>query len=602
MPTPPVNHPQEQKMSSTANHRADEEARIIDLSRKAVLALTFRMLLAFIRSSVGHRAKMIFSFLLLLLIAINGFNVMISYVSRDFMTAIEQQQMAEFLRQAMFMIGLFVISTVASAFTRFCEEHLGLLWRASLTEKIVNQYLDERTFQHIEASHEVMHPDQRISEDIRILTTSALSFMLMVVNSALSIIAFAGVLWAISPMLFLVSLVYATCGSVFTILLGRTLIALNSKQADREADFRSELLHIRAHAEPIVILRLERNFRHRLIKRLNELVANTRRMISVNRNLAFFTGNYNYLIQIIPALVVAPLFIDGKAEFGVIAQSALAFTILVNAFSLIVSQFPSLSNFAAVTARLSALAEATEKAHDHFDDTLMVIEDNTRLYFDNVNFYARDQETPTLRDFTVNIPQGTRVLICGSSKQAMQVFFNTVAGIEHKSTGTLHRPHLNQIYFLPEKPYLAPGTLREALMHPDWITPVDDTAIVLVLHKLGLENVLDLAGGLDTPHNDWNHFLSISEQKMVGIARMLLAAPRFAVMQRLRSSLSESKFELVLSLLQESGITYINLGKFEHLECYDAVIELLDNGTWAWENARAVHLRKGQKGQGQSDE
>lgn len=575
-------------MASPVSHRADEEARIIDLSRKAVLALTVKMLLGFVRSSVGNRAKLIFAMLLILLIAINGFNVLISYVSRDFMTAIEQQQMAEFSHQAMLMIGLFVISTVTGAFSRFCEEQLGLLWRASLTEKTLNQYLDERTFQYIEVSRDVLYPDQRISEDIRVLTTSALSFILMMINSALSIIAFAGVLWAISPLLFLVSLAYAACGSLLTILLGRTLIALNSKQADREADFRSELLHIRAHAESIVILRLERNFRHRLLKRLTELISNTRRMITVNRNLAFFTGNYNYLIQIIPALVVAPMFIDGKAEFGVISQSALAFTILVNAFSLVVSQFPSLSNFAAVTARLSALAEASDKAREHFNDTLEIYEDETRLAFENVNFYAKDNDVPLIRDFNVSIPQGTRVLICGASKHAMHLIFNTAAGIENHSHGKLFRPGLNQIYFLPEKPYLAPGTLRETLMNPDWIMPVDDTAIALILKKLGLDHVLEAAGGLDTSHNDWNHFLSISEQKMLGIARLLLAAPRFAIMFRLRSSLSENKFELIMSLLQESGITYVNLGKFEHLECYDAVIELLENGLWVWKSASDV--------------
>lgn len=578
-------------MPTDRSHHAEEEARIIDVSRKAVLALTIKMLLGFIRSSAGPKAKLIFTFLLVLLISINGFNVLISYVSRDFMTAIEQQQMAEFLHQATLMIGLFVMSTFAAAFSRFCEEHLGLLWRASLTEKTVNQYLDERTFQHIEATREVQHPDQRISEDIRILTTSALSFILMLVNSALSIIAFAGVLWAISPMLFLVSLAYATCGSFFTIILGRTLIALNSKQADREADFRSELLHIRAHSEPIVILRLERNFRERLLKRLHELVNNTRRMISVNRNLALFTGNYNYLIQIIPALVVAPMFIDGKADFGIISQSALAFTILVNAFSLIVSQFPSISNFAAVTARLTALNEATDKAHEHSDDTLRIIDDEGRLAFEDVTFYARDTEIPLIRNFTVSIPLGTRVLICGANKNALNMLFNTAAGVETHSHGTLYRPPLKHIYFLPEKPYLAPGSLRDALTHPEWETPPDDASIMPVLAKLGLEHVVTAASGLDTPHNDWNHFLSISEQKMLGIARLLLVQPRFAVLQRLRSSLGESKFELILNILRESNITYIILGKFEHPEYVDVVIELLDNGNWAWEDAHALHIR-----------
>ena len=75
----------------------------------------------------------------------------------------------------------------------------------------------------------------------------------------------------------------------------------------------------------------------------------------MNRNLGFFTTGYNYLIQIIPALIVAPLFIRGEVEFGVITQSAMAFAQLLGAFSLIVNQFQSISSFAAVIARLGAL-------------------------------------------------------------------------------------------------------------------------------------------------------------------------------------------------------------------------------------------------------
>jgi putative ATP-binding cassette transporter len=81
----------------------------------------------------------------------------------------------------------------------------------------------------------------------------------------------------------------------------------------------------------------------------------------VNRNLGFFTTGYNYLIQIIPTLLVAPLFIRGEVEFGVITQSAMAFAQLLGAFSLIVNQIQSITSFAAVIARLSALGEAVEK-------------------------------------------------------------------------------------------------------------------------------------------------------------------------------------------------------------------------------------------------
>ena len=145
-----------------------------------------------------------------------------------------------------------------------------------------------------------------------------------------------------------------------TILLGRPLVWLNYAQSGFEADFRATLIHVRENAEPVALLRREGRLSQRLLGRIGELVENFRRITSVNRNLAFFTTGYNYLIQIIPMLVVAPQFIRGNVEFGTITQSAIAFTQLLGAFSLIVNQFGSLSSFAAVVARLAGFVEAVE--------------------------------------------------------------------------------------------------------------------------------------------------------------------------------------------------------------------------------------------------
>ncbi len=85
-------------------------------------------------------------------------------------------------------------------------------------------------------------------------------------------------------------------------------------------------------------------------------------MIGVNRNLGFFTSGYNYLVPIIPILIVAPRYLQGHIEFGTVTQSAMAFAQLLGAFSLIVAQFSSISSFAAVVRRLGSLWEEMESA------------------------------------------------------------------------------------------------------------------------------------------------------------------------------------------------------------------------------------------------
>jgi vitamin B12/bleomycin/antimicrobial peptide transport system ATP-binding/permease protein len=200
---------------------------------------------------------------------------------------------AEFIRQALFYIGVFGASTVVAAIVRFAEERLGLLWREFLTRRCVRFYLANATYYRLDASTELAHPDQRIAEDVRAFTVTTLSFVLMALNSSFTIVAFSGVLWSISPLLFVVAVLYAACGSSLTIVLGRPLIKLNSDQLDKEASFRSGLIHVQQNAESIMLAHREGRQAKRLLNQLEDLVANFRRITVINRNVGFITTGYN---------------------------------------------------------------------------------------------------------------------------------------------------------------------------------------------------------------------------------------------------------------------------------------------------------------------
>src|SRR4029450_12653424 len=126
----------------------------------------------------------------------------------------------------------------------------------------------------------------------------------------------------------------------------------------------------------------------RLLQRLEELVANFRQITAINRNVGFFTTGYNWLIQLIPALIVAPAFMAGKIEFGVVTQSAMAFSTVMGAFSLVVTQYQSLSTFAAVVARLSSLVEAIEQAQTPTESAIEMVEAEGRLAYERLTLLS----------------------------------------------------------------------------------------------------------------------------------------------------------------------------------------------------------------------
>ena len=263
-------------------------------------------------SEVGWKAKLIFAALVVLLCVSNALNVINSYVGRNFMTAIADRDMAGFVRQALSYIGVFAALTIVAVIACFGEERLGLLWRDTMTRGILRRYLADGTYQRLNVSATIANPDQRISENARAFTVTTLSFALMALNSAFTIVAFSGVLWTISPLLFGVAVLYASIGPLFTFVFGRPLIRLNHDQLDKEASFRSGLIDVRNNAEAIRAARAEDSQMVQLLGRLNDLVANFRKITSINRNVGLFTTGYNWMIQIIPALIIAPAFIERK--------------------------------------------------------------------------------------------------------------------------------------------------------------------------------------------------------------------------------------------------------------------------------------------------
>ena len=150
---------------------------------------------------VGRKARWLIALLIVFMLGINALNVLNSYVGRDFMTAIEDRNRSGFLLMALFYIGVFAASTLAGGFYRYTEERFGLMWRKWATRRTILAYANKRVYYRLKMAGEIENPDQRIAEDIRAFTATTISFVLMLLNGTLTVVAFSGVLWSISPML-----------------------------------------------------------------------------------------------------------------------------------------------------------------------------------------------------------------------------------------------------------------------------------------------------------------------------------------------------------------------------------------------------------------
>jgi putative ATP-binding cassette transporter len=551
---------------------------------------TFRRLLRsisiFLKSEVGGKARWLLAGLLLLMLAINGMNVANSYVGRFFMSAIETRDMGGFARYAWLYVAVFAGSTLVGVLFRYTEESLQLLWREWLTRRITGAYIDNRIYLNMTGEDAVSNPDQRMTEDVRHLTTTTLSFLLMILNGSLAAISFSGVLWSISPTLFMTAVLYATAGSALTVWLGRPLVGLNYRQSDRDADFRAELIRTRENADGIALAGKESDIRARLMNGIDGVIGNLRQIIAVNRNLSFFTSGYNYMIQLIPVLIVAPLFIEGKVEFGVIGQSSMAFATLLGALSLVITQFQAISSYASVVSRLGEFVDATEKvAARRTSQRVEIIHEADRFAFRDLTLSSPTQEAVVLVDkLNLEMEAGPQMMVHGASQVGRIALFRACAGLHESGSGTIVRPPPGMVAFIPEQPYLPSSTLRELLVPASASNPVTDDQIHDLLREIGLAALIRQPGGLDV-RQSWQDSLSIHETKLLAIAQAILARPRYAFLVEIESAMSEIGRPKVLDLLEAAGTTCVTFGSKRPGPAYrGASLELREDGSWSAQN------------------
>ncbi|HEY7330831.1 MAG TPA: SbmA/BacA-like family transporter [Gemmataceae bacterium] len=548
----------------------------IGLSR---LRLILRL---FFLSEAGWLGVGLLAVLVALVLVVKGLDIRNSYVWADLITSATERKADLICRLALLYALVYAGSAIAATFLRFTEELLGLRWRDWLTHHLTDRYFASRAYYRIKESGQLDNPDQRISEDVKTFTTNALSILLILTNATVALLGFAGVLWSITPLLLVGAVGYAAFGTLTTILLGRRLVGLDVQQFKKEADFRYELVRLRENAAPVALLQGEEREKGRLRRQIAHVLNNFRVIIGVNRNLRFFTTWYSYMTQLIPVLITVPLYIRGEIEFGQVMQAQVGFNFVLDAFSLLVKEFQSLTTFAAVVERLGAFYEATEVQSRPEKSSIEIVEEGSRLAYEGLTLAAVDDSRLLVADLSLDVPRGKHLLILGPDGPGRTALLRATAGLWKVGQGRIIRPPLRQMMFLPQQPYLALGSLRDQLLYA--VPPcahVTTEQLLALLEDVKLEGILERTGGLDTEQRDWASILSLGEQQSIAFARLLLARPAVAFLDEAVSALPPERARHLYEQLSETVTTYISTASgSELLEYHDQLLQLHSDGTW----------------------
>jgi putative ATP-binding cassette transporter len=284
---------------------------------------------------------------------------------------------------------------------------------------------------------------------------------------------------------------------------------------------------------------------------------------------------------------VGPRFLRGEIEFGVVTQAGIAFAQIVDqATSLIVVQFQNVSEFIAVVMRLGTLWDAITEATTLPQPAVEIVEDENRVAYERLTLRTPKEGRVLIHDLCLEVPRGHRLLIEGPNGAGKSALFRATAGMWREGEGRILRPPRDQLLVLPQRPYTAPGSLRDQLLYGLPVDEISNEQLLAAVRAMKLEPILERVGGLDI-EEDWSNRLSIGEQQLIALARLILANPPFALLDEAVNALEPQRAKHVYQVLARTSISYISVADHVPLhEYHDTVLELHSDGQWDVRPAR----------------
>lgn len=525
-----------------------------------------------------------------------GISVRLSFFNRDWFNAIQRKDEAAFWSLLFTVFFFWAVIYIASALIEYFLKSVVLInWRRWMTSQYSSDWLGRGGIYRMGLIGEgADNPDQRISEDIKNFVERTYGYSIFLLQQISTLVSFSIILWTIPAdfpipgtdiivpgLAFWVAILYSLFGTWITHWIGKPLVALEFRQERYEADFRFSLARLREYGEQVALLRGERAERAILGAYFRDLIINFYRIVRRTLRLETFTSFYGQISPILPYVIVAPYYFLDKITLGHMTQTAGAFGRIEGALSFFVNYYRTLAVYKAEINRLTTFREALAKAAalgtipPRFEYGSAAEES---IVLKDVNLDLPNGRTIVRVDDLV-LPNGQSTLVTGPSGSGKSTMFRAIAGIWPYGTGDISFPKDEKgepvhVMLLPQRPYVANGSLKRAASYPAVEETYPDEIVRDALTKARLGQFADRLHMED----EWGQRLSGGEQQRLSIAHALLAKPDWLFLDEATSALDESLEKEIYEMLRRElpDVTIVSIGHRSTLiDLHDSQIDMV---------------------------
>ncbi|KAG2615837.1 hypothetical protein PVAP13_3NG049812 [Panicum virgatum] len=551
------------------------------------------ILTAVLRTAVGHR-----------LAKVQGFLFKAAFLRRvpTFTRLIIENLILCFLQSTLYQTSKYLTGSLSFHFKKILTD----IAHADYFENMVYYKMS-----HVD--HRISNPEQRIASDIPKFS-SELSEL---VQDDLAAVA-EGLIytWRLcsyaSPkyVFWIMAYVLVAGGAIrkFSPAFGK----LKSTEQQLEGDYRQLHSRLRTHAESVAFYGGENREAYHIMQRFEALVEHLNLVRHENWWFGmiqdFFLKYFGATVAVV--LIIEPFFSGNlRPDSSTLGRADMLSNLRYHT-SVIISLFQSLGILSISSRRLNILSGYANRIHELLDVSreLSGVRDKSLTYNSSPGNYISEANhiefsdvkvvTPAgnilVDDLTLRVETGSNLLITGPNGSGKSSLFRVLGGLWPLVSGHIVKPGVGsdlnkEIFYVPQRPYTAVGTLREQLIYPltedQEIEPLTFDGMVDLLKNVDLEYLLERYP-LDKEVN-WGDELSLGEQQRLGMARLFYHKPKFAILDECTSAVTTDMEERFCKKVRAMGTSCITISHRPALVAFhDIVLSLDGEGGWNVQHRR----------------
>lgn len=508
-------------------------------------------------------------------------------------------------------------STVNSALDYF-NKNLTMLFRKRLTEHFNKKYLDKMIYYQIcNLDNRIKNPDQRLTQDIEKWATSLSNLYSNFTKPLLDIVLLSRKLaelvgWEGPTMM----IAWYFVSGIFIRFITPTFGKLVAKQQDLEGKFRSNHSDILNHSEEIAFYNGARWEKRKINNTYDEL----HQHISKTMGARFYMGIFDSMITKYGAVLVGytilglPVFGRNSEEYlstvsddpsqifrDYIRNSGMLIS-LAKAIGRIVVSYKEVQNLAGYTSLVYELEEVlSELDEGRYKRTIVNDTGKEKIDMDKRGVYHQGEsivfeDVPIVSpngDVLINainfeINAGMNLFITGPNGCGKSSLFRIMGALWPLFGGRVHRPKNESIFYIPQRPYLPTGTLRDQIIYPHNKLQMSkkkftDKKLKELLKIVKLGSLVERGKGLDEFAN-WNDLLAGGDKQRIAMARLFYHKPKFAILDECTSAVSLDIESIMYNHCKELGTTLITVSHRPTLWKYhDYILRMNGEGDYTFE-------------------